>query len=196
VPNASFAKGTSQNLQGGGGTNQQIQTYVEGGGGTAQPSQLAQVTLDIAQGSQIKVGDRLDVSVTSSVDGHLFLFNQEMGGKAYQIFPNKLSGGNLPGQAKAHINRGQRVTVPGPLDRFVMRIKPPTAKNRVIAVVVPSDVKVDDLAQKNEGMQTIDDFDAFLAAIVGREQSSRGVSIEEATPTKRAVAIREYDIVP
>jgi secreted trypsin-like serine protease len=196
VPNASFAKGTSQNLQGGGGANQQIQNYVGVGGGTAQPSQLAQVTLDIAQGSQIKVGDRLDVSVTSSVDGHLFLFNQEMGGKAYQIFPNKLSGGNLPGQAKAHINRGQRVTVPGPLDRFVLRIKPPAAKNRVIALVVPSDVKVDDLAQKNEGMQTIDDFDAFLASIVGREQSTRGVSVEEATPTKRAVAIREYDIVP
>ena len=44
-------------------------------------------------------------------------------------------------------------------------------------------------------MQAIDDFDAFLASIVGREQSTRGVSIEEATPTKRAVAIREYDIV-
>lgn len=195
VPNANFAKPGAQNLQGGGTTNQQLQTYVQGGSGQ-QPGQLAQVTVDIAQGSQIKVGDRLDVRVTSSVDGHLFLFNQEMGGKAYQIFPNKLSGGNLPGQAKAMITRGQRVTVPGALDRFVLRIKPPVGKNRVIALVVPSEVRIDDLAEKNEGMQTIEDFDAFLSAIVGREQSTRGVSVEEATPTKRAVAIREYDIVP
>jgi secreted trypsin-like serine protease len=189
VPNANFVK------QQGGPTNQQLQTYVQGGIDD-KPGQLAQVSVDIAQGAQIKVGDRLDVRVTSSVDGHLFLFNQELGGKAYQIFPNKLSSGDRPGQAKAQISKGQRVSVPGPMDRFVLRIKAPLGKNRIIAVVVPSEVRVDDLAQKNEGMQAIDDFDAFLASIVGREQSTRGVSVEEATPTKRAVAIREYDIVP
>jgi secreted trypsin-like serine protease len=194
VPNANFIKPQNASAQGG-TTNQQLETYMQGGSGS-QPGQLAQVTIDIAQGSQIKVGNRLDVRVTSSVDGHLFLFNQELGGKAYQIFPNKLSSGDLPGQAKAHINKGQRVSVPGPMDRFVLRIRPPAGKNRVIALVVPSEVRVDDLAQKNEGMQAIDDFDGFLAAIVGREQSTRGVAVEEATPTKRAVAIREYDIIP
>jgi hypothetical protein len=192
VPDANFVK--PQTAQGG-TTNQQLQTYVQGGNAD-KPGQLAQVTVDIAQGAQIKVGDRLDVRVTSSVDGHLFLFNQELGGKAYQIFPNKLSGGDLPGQAKARVNMGQRVTVPGPMDRFVLRIRPPAGKNRVIAVVVPAEVRIDDLAQKNEGMQAIEDFDGLLAAIVGREQSTRGGNGEKAAPTKRAVAIREYDIVP
>lgn len=174
---------------------QQLQTYM-GSKPSPKPSELAQVTVGLSPGQQIKVGDRLSVRVTSSVAGQLFLFNQEADGRAYQIFPNRFAGSDFPGQARARIAPGQAIDVPGPTDRFVLRIKPPIGKNRVIAIVVPAAVRIDDLAQKNEGMQVIENFGAFLEAIVDREQAARGVSVEEALPTRRAVAIREYEIIP
>src|SRR5262249_40374909 len=110
VAGASFVSASS---------SQQLQDYM-GNKPSPQPSELAQVTISLSAGQQIKVGDRLSVRITSSVSGQLFLFNQESDGKAYQIFPNRFAGSNLPGQARAQIVGGQAIDVPGPTDRFVL----------------------------------------------------------------------------
>jgi hypothetical protein len=154
------------------------------------------VTVDMLPGETVKVGSTITVRVTSSVPGSLLVYNQDHTGKSFQIFPNKhLAKESLPGQAKANIAAGQTVTVPGALDRFVFRITPPAGRNRIIAVVVPPEVKVDDIAEKNENFESFVDLDALLSELADREASNRGVSVEAAEPKKRAVGIRDYQIV-
>jgi secreted trypsin-like serine protease len=177
------------------GTTDQSLVSIIGDATTAQPGQLAQVAVDIASGERVKVGDRVTIRVTSSVTGNLLVFNEDENGRAYQVFPNKFSGRDLPGQARAKVAAGEPVTIPGPTDGFALRITPPTGKNRVIAIVLPSEVRVDDLVEANEDMRSIPRFHEILDTIAKREQSTRGMKVEEAPPKKRAVGIREYEIV-
>jgi hypothetical protein len=60
---------------------------------------------------------------------------------------------------------------------------------------VPSEVRVEDIAQKNEGMEPIENFDELISTLTTRERSTRGIAVEEAAPKKRAVGTREYEIV-
>jgi hypothetical protein len=64
-----------------------------------------------------------------------------------------------------------------------------------VAVVVPSEVKIDDLLEKYMNMEPIEDLDALLDAVVGRERISRDVAIEAAFSSNRGVGLREYDII-
>lgn len=166
------------------------------GPSTAQPGPLAQVNVDVTPGETVSVGKSISVKVTSSVAGNLVVFNQDPDGKSYQIFPNKLTGGTRgSGQAKLRVEAGETITVPGANDNFVLRITPPVGRNRVIAVVVPSEVRIDDLAQKNQEFETFSDLDALLSTISQRELSTRGVSVEAAEPRNRAIGVRDYQII-
>jgi secreted trypsin-like serine protease len=190
VPNASFtpARATPSSNP----ANQPLATLVSGPA-TAQPSQLAQVNVDLQPGEKVKVGQAMTVRVTSSVSGSVIVVNEESNGQAYQIFPNKFIGQNLPGQAKASIVAGQPMSVPGPMDRFKLTITPPVGRNRIIAIVVPSEVRMDDIASQHEDMRPIENLSAFLESISDR--ATRGIKVEESAPKNRAVAIREYEIV-
>ena len=91
------------------------------------------------------------------------------------------------------------MTIPGPTDGFALRITPPTGTNRLIAIVVPPDVRIDDIAQKNEDMHSFDHVESILEEITKREQemrSTKGIAVEETAPKSRAVAQRIYEIVP
>jgi hypothetical protein len=193
VANASFVPQAQQSGSQA-ATDQVLGSYVAGGD-AAPPSQLAQVNVDLAPGAKARIGDTLTVRVISSVPGSLFVFNEDMTtGKSFQLFPNQLSGSNLPGQARAEVIAGRQVTIPGPTDRFLLRINPPVGKNRVVAVVVPPKARVGDLLQKNDGMQPIADLDQLLESLVEREYQSRDVAVEVA-PTNRAIGVRDYEIV-
>jgi secreted trypsin-like serine protease len=195
VPNASFAAASTGQRPGTlGWSNQPLESYV-GSVPTNKPGQTAQVTVDVLPGERVKVGDRIMVRVTSSVAGQLFVFNEDEKGKVFQIFPNRFTGRGLPGQSRAQIEAGKVTTIPGPLDNFALRITPPTGKNRLVAMTVPTQVQVDDLIQKNENMQPIENFQKLISTFTSRERSARGVVVEEAAPKRRAVGIREYEIV-
>ena len=157
VPNASFASqpesGAAQN-----DTNQHLENYVDDGG-TAQPSKLAQVNVDVLPGERVRIGEAIEVKVTSSVPGSLFVFNEDTTtGRSFQLFPNQYSGGNLLGQARAEVVPGRLVMIPGPTDPFKLTIRPPVGKNRMVAIVVPPNARVNDLLQKNDGMRPITDL--------------------------------------
>jgi secreted trypsin-like serine protease len=203
VPNVSFADLPSAEPTGGAkvpapvaSTEQQLEAFVGNNAPTAEPSELAQLTVDVLPGEKIKVGALMTVRITSSVPGHLFVFNQETDGKVYQIFPNKFSGQNLPGQARSKVDAGQTVWVPGKMDRFQLRMAEPLGTNRVVAIVLPPEARVDDLEQKHDNMETFDSIDQLVQAFAEREVSTRRVVIEEAVPKKRAVGVREYEVVP
>ncbi len=179
-------------------TDQALTNYV-GDTSAAPPSQLAQVNIDILPGARVKVGDRITVQVTSSISGNIVVYNQDSDGKTYQIFPNKFSARDLAEQDKAHITAGSAVTIPGPKDRFALRITPPTGLNRLIAVIVPPGVRIDDITQENEDMHSFEGVDGLLEEIAKREfemREAKGIRVEHAAPKARAVAVRTYEIVP
>lgn len=193
VPNASFAT-PPQSAPAPGTTDQQLENYV-GDAGAAQPGALAQVNVDVLAGERIRIGNAISVRVTSSVPGSLFVFNEDMTTRrSFQLFPNQRSGGNLPGQAPAAVGAGRPLTIPGPTDGFVLRVRPPVGKNRMIAIVVPPNVRISDLAQKNANMQPIADLDGLLDEIAQRESTTRDIGVEAAIPRNRAIGIREYEI--
>ena len=190
VPNASFVGAST-----GGPANSTngTLTSIVSGPATSNPSQLAQVSVDLLPGERVKVGQSITVRVTSSVPGHLMVVNEESDGRAYQIFPNKFSGKNLPGQARTSIAAGQSTSVPGPMDAFKLTVTPPVGRNRIIAVVVPGNVRIDDLAAKHDDMQPIEDLNGLLEDLFDR--MTRGIKVEATAPKNRAVGVREYEIV-
>jgi hypothetical protein len=183
VPNARFTTGESDT-----GSDQDLGSIA--GGGNAPASQVAQVSVDMP-GAQVKLGGSIEIRVTSSVAGHLFVFNEDSDGKTYQIFPNKFSGQNRPGQANTDIRAGQGIDVPDVMDRFKLTATRPTGMNRIIAIVVPLNVPTSDIASQHADMRPIADFHALLTSLAAR---TRGIAVEE-VPTDRAIGLREYEIV-
>ena len=193
VPNSSFLSKPSPPSQK--PTDTALATIVSAP--AAQPGALAQVNVDVTPGETVAVGKAIAVRVTSSVSGNLVVFNQDPDGRSYQIFPNKLTRGSLnPGQAKAMVQAGETITVPGSNDNFVLRISPPIGTNRIIAVVVPPEAKIDDLAEKNQEFEAFSDLDALLMAISKRELETRGVTVEAVEPRNRAIGVRAYQVTP
>jgi hypothetical protein len=172
-------------------TDATLASYVSGP--TDKPGQLGQVSVDIIPGSSVHVGDVVTFRITSSIPGSLLVYNQDVDGRSYQIFPNKYSSGARPGQATTQIAAGQTITVPGPTDSFVLRITPPAGMNRVIAMVIPAGVRIEDIAQRNADMAPIVDLNGLLEALAARELNWRGVAVEPA-PKNRAVGVRDYQI--
>ena len=181
----------------GGTTNQQLQTYVQGG--TAEkPGQLGPGRQWVSRRARRSRWATAWMSASRARSDGLSLPVQSGAGR--QGLPD-----SSPTSSAAAIFPGRRRRTSTRASGSAFRVRwiasscassPRPERIASLPWSFPPKVRVDDLTQKNEGMQAIDDFDAFLASIVGREQSTRGVSVEEATPTKRAVAIREYDIVP
>lgn len=168
----------------------------DGGQVAPQPSNLAQVSVDIVQGNTVKVGSYIDIRVLSSVTGKLALFNQDPDGRAYQIFPSKVW---PSGEGGARIVGGRPLTVPPARMRdhegSRFEVQPPTGANKLIALVLPDRADVKDLLERYQDGQSIPDLRQHINTLVDREEASRGINPVRITPTDRAVAEREYQIV-
>jgi hypothetical protein len=132
------------------------------------------------------------VKITTGVTGNLAVYNRNAEGIAYQIFPNSLSKGNSPGTAPTQVSAGQVIQIPGPMDGFALRAAPPAGRNEIFAVVVPKDVKIEDLTKQFEGMTEIPDFDGMLSKVADRVE--RNIEVVPRAP--RAVGSRQFEIVP
>jgi len=190
VPNASFAAGPSS-PPAGSGVEPILQT-IAGQTNVPRPSRLAQVTVDVLPGNQVRVGQTIAVRVTSSIGGNLIVYNRDERGAAYQVFPNRFSQGRDVGQARHQIRPGETVQLPGPTDGFALKITPPGGINEMIAIVVPNDVRVDDLTAPHEGMRSMGELEAPLQEIANR---TRGVEVVPVAPTNRAIGKRAYLIL-
>jgi secreted trypsin-like serine protease len=196
-----------------------VAPIVAGAGETSHPAANAQVTVDIDQGYQLKIGQTVTFRVLSSVAGRLLLVNQDVDGRAYQIFPSTTVPSGQPNGAVAAVKAGQTLTIPTArqLDQgFRFRIDPPAGKNRLIAIVVPNETRADDLLTRYADGRAIDDLPKMLAELAARQERVIVVEppvaevapalVETATQTpkptaakptiSRAVAEREYVVVP
>jgi Trypsin/Domain of unknown function (DUF4384) len=149
------------------------------------------IRVDLLEGNRARVGSIIHFHVLSPIAGQLIVYNIDIvSGTAYQVFPNRYSGGNAPGATKLQIAAGANITVPNPNDQFDIRVKEPVGKNRLYAFVLPPNVKVDDLAEKGMDMHDlIDPRDIFGQLAV------RGVEVTPSGNPDRGAAVFEYEIV-
>lgn len=179
-------------------TDQALKPVTEGAQSAASPSTLAQLKVEIVQGPTVRVGSFVDIRVLSSVSGKLALFNQDSDGRSYQIFPSKGMPSGQPDGAIARIEGGKPVAIPSARQRdegYRFRIKPPTGRNRLIAVVLPGHIKVEDILGRHDDGATIPDLDRLLDELADRELEGRGIEPVRVNPIDRAVAEHVYEIV-
>jgi hypothetical protein len=149
--------------------------------------------VDLVEGNRARVGSIIHFHVASPIAGQLIVYNIDLAsGTAYQVFPNRYSGGNAPGGTKLQIAAGANVTVPNLADRFDIKVKEPAGKNRLYAFVLPANVRIDDLAEKGMDMHDLLDPPAIF-----RDLANRAIRGVEAVPraADRGAAVYEYEIV-
>jgi outer membrane protein OmpA-like peptidoglycan-associated protein len=146
------------------------------------------VNVEVLPGTDVRIGDIISLRITSRIAGSLIVYEEDAAGNVTQIFPNSLSAGGRAGEARTTIAVSESITVPGPMDRFQLRVTPPAGESRIIAIVLPKSVKVDDVASPNAGMKPVADPGSVFQTLAKR---TRGVRVE---PSERAVGIRTYTI--
>jgi hypothetical protein len=95
-----------------------------------------------------KVGDKMQVKVTSTCDGYLYVFNQDPSGEIECIFPNSF-------QTKNEVKAGKEITIGGD-GKFNLRTGEPAGKELMIAIVTTQPLKaakLDDLVAVQKGLQ-------------------------------------------
>lgn len=149
--------------------------------------------VDLAEGSQQKVGNLVHVRVNSGIAGQLLVYNVDLvSGRAYQVFPNQFSGKGKPGETALQIASGASLTVPAAGDGFRFRMSEPAGPNRLYAFVLPPSVKLDDLVARGLSMGDLPDASATF-----EELASRGLAVEEdGRPGTHGAATFQYEIVP
>lgn len=159
---------------------------------TTKPSDLAQLSIDLVNGPKIRLGDLVQLRVTSSVDGNLAVYNRDPDGKTYQIFPNKFIRSNDP--SAPTIRAGVPLDVPAKQDDFRLRAALPLGKNEIIALVLPTKTPVRDLMELNNDLAEISDPKALFDSLAEREIRTRGIKIEQ-VPLNRATARLTYELI-
>ena len=105
--------------------------------------------------------DLIEVTVTSSEDGYLYLIYKDAKENVSLLFPNKFHTDNK-------IVKGKTVTVPAPGSKFSMRVVPPFGEEQLLAVVTKK--PIEDIEVKNLGddytVITKGIWDSFKKAVV------------------------------
>lgn len=193
VSEAQFA----EDSDGGGGLDSGLQQVVSDHDGLA-PSQIGNVSIKILPGPQVKIGEALQVEITSSIAGKLIVLNQDETGKTTQLFPNNFSASTSAGQAKERIAAGVPVLIPAPGDTFALRATPPAGRNSIVAIIAPVDAKLSDVTAPGKTLKPLADVESLLREVAERSNEAdhtRGVEVEGTAASTRAVGRASFEII-
>ncbi|MFZ4408045.1 MAG: trypsin-like serine protease [Paracraurococcus sp.] len=166
-----------------------------GGRPSLDPGRIAQASIDIREGSILRIGSAASFRVVSSIDGLLVILARDPKNVWTQIFPNALAGSNQPGQASQTIRAGQAVIVPGPTDNFILPVSPPAGEGLLLGLVVPDTPQARALLGQYVTLDPIRDPVGYMAALGAAVQASRSL-VPEGLPINTALGLRRYTVVP
>lgn len=175
-----------------------VSALTAGAAQTNTPGQLAQVTLDIAEGDRLRLNSFIEVRVTSSVRGSVVIYNENPGGRSYQLYPSKAFPAPGASPALARIEPGRTLSIPSAAQRnagYRFQIRPPTGTNKLRVVVVPESRKVDEIINRHFDGGDILDLGAVVNEIVDAEIQTRGPEPVKIDPVDRGTAERIYEII-
>jgi len=152
------------------------------------------IRVDLAEGNRPRVGSTVHFRVTSPIDGQLLVYNIDLAsGSAYQVFPNRYSGGAASTGTKLRIAAGENITVPKASDGFDIRVQEPAGRNRLYAFVLPQHMRVEDIAARGMDMDNIKDLQGLFKEI--EDRTLRGIEVfDRPANGDRGAAMYEYEI--
>jgi secreted trypsin-like serine protease len=176
------------------GSDQATGALTNGAQTSSNPSEVAQVHIDIVEGNKVRVKSYIQVRVASSVSGSLVIFNENPDGTAYQLYPSKTFPGPDGRTDAARIEAGKEARIPSAAQYdkgYRILIEPPLGMNHLRAIVVPEGRKISEIIAQHSDGETIRDLAAVIRMIVDEaERGAMGVQI-----TDRGSAEVSYEIV-
>jgi hypothetical protein len=189
VPEAQFASPAGSGSR----PTEAVSTLTDGVTTVSNPSTIAQVHIDIVEGNRFKVKSYLHVRVSSSVAGTLVIFNENPDGSAYQLYPSKTFPGPDGRSGSARIEAGKELRIPSAAQYdkgYRFEIQPPLGLNRLRAIVVPENRKIDEIVAAHSDGEVIRDLALVISLIVdASDRGAVGVHV-----TDRGTAEVSYEI--
>lgn len=121
------------------------------------------IQIALAQGEALKIGGVAAFTITSSVPGHLLVFNVTSNNEMVQLFPNQFSNG---GKTPDRLTPGQGIVFPDPQDRWEIQVGAPAGEGLVVAVVTKQALGLDQLVGRFGGLTPIKDFESFARTLI------------------------------
>ncbi|WP_454620428.1 trypsin-like serine protease [Bradyrhizobium cenepequi] len=195
VPDVQFAvpAGTGSSSQ----STQAVSGLTPGATSNPQPGSMAQVRIDILEGTKVKVKSYIQVRVLSSVAGAFVIFNENPDGTAYQLYPSKPFPGPDGRTDSVRIEAGRELRIPSAAQYdkgYRIQIEPPLGINHLRAIVVPESQKIDEIIRLHSDGDIIRDLARVIRYIVEADADSRGAVPVQVAPTSRASAEMTYEI--
>jgi|GEM_PF-765137 len=149
------------------------------------------VHLAVTPSSTVKVGDRIQLSVTARRAGRLFVIDVRTDGQMVQIFPNNLA---VAAGQTSRIGAGETMTFPKLADGYDFVAGPPLGQGRLVAILADPESEVAKVLDRHRDLETIKDLRAYLADVAAglRQPQRDGFAMRLPDWTMHAV---EYEIV-
>jgi secreted trypsin-like serine protease len=175
--------------------SQETQQVVDGLAGMGNRAGLS---VTIAQGTRLRIGQKTQFRVTTRQPGYLLLFDVTPDGAVTQIFPNERSlrtaTGRLVNANRVDVGRTLLVPNPGnPYEGFELDVDGPVGEGRVVGVLTLQPMKWLNSPQMPRSFESRNDALGYLATL-GR-LLDRGVVVEGKDNPSVSVAITPYSVV-
>ena len=144
-----------------------------------------EVELGIEPGTELMVGEAVDIVVRSERDGHLVLLDVDAAGNMVQIFPNRFS--ERKGVSD-RIRAGETLWIPGPEGGFGFTIAPPLGEGRLMAIVAERSLQLTGLVSRHKDLAVVEHPRAYLIELHEALRAAGGADWGRATRNYEVVA--------
>ncbi len=121
-----------------------------------------QAKLEILPGATFRLGEIMQIRVTSPRDGYLVVLDLNARGQTTQIFPNQYSDKTGKGN-QIHANRP--ITIPDATYGFQFFAREPVGRGQLLAIVSEDPVPLDGLLAQHKDLQVIARPETYLIAL-------------------------------
>jgi hypothetical protein len=158
----------------------------------------AEVAVSFVQGETLKVGQTVQVKVTTGKPGYLLLLDMTPGRKATLIFPNERSLSTPAGRAKSnYIEPSRPLLVPdpkNPYEGFEFIIEPPLGAGALVAILSADPLQ--SISSLPALPKTMDQTEALEYFANLTEELSRNLEVGGTARTRDwSYAVKGYQIV-
>ena len=123
------------------------------------------IDIDIRPGNRLEIGDIVSITVTSTTDGHLTLFDRNAKNELTLLFPTEKDFKHgISDKIWAH----RPLIVPDKLHRFKITAQEPAGPGEAIAIVTKDRVDFDSLLDEYRGFEPVEDKLDLMKSIAAR----------------------------
>ncbi len=133
----------------------------------------ARLAISLLPGPNYRLGQEMRFRVSSQAEGHLLVLDLNAGGELSQVYP--LASGEI-GALDNRVRAGRGITIPSPSSGLRFTASEPTGRGRLLAILTPEPVALEDLLDKGFQVQSAPEsgtgsVGAAIAARLGQMKS-------------------------